>query len=109
MTIFARRYRSVPTRLGSFLVCLAALLGGFGLMDASFAAEPTGPRRETWQKIDQALKEGKPKTAGDLLAGVEQVAVAEQAWAEAARAIATRVLVTNADRPADDPQRLVDL
>jgi hypothetical protein len=89
MTIFARRYRSVPTRLGSFLVCLAALLGGFGLMDASFAAEPTGPRRETWQKIDQALKEGKPKTAGDLLAGVEQVAVAEQAWAEAARAIAT--------------------
>ncbi|MEY3032871.1 MAG: hypothetical protein RLZZ622_1346, partial [Planctomycetota bacterium] len=78
-------------------------------MDASFAAEPTGPRRETWQKIDQALKEGKPKTAGDLLAGVEQVAVAEQAWAEAARAIATRVLVINADRPADDPQRLVDL
>ena len=78
-------------------------------MDASFAAEPDGPRRETWQKIDRALKEGKPKTASDLLAGVEQAAVAEQAWAEAARAMATRVLTSNADRPADDPQRLVDL
>ena len=78
-------------------------------MKTNAAAEPGGPRRETWQKIDRALKEGKPKTAGDLLAGVEQAAVAKQAWAEVARAIATRVLVTNADRPADDPQRLVDL
>ena len=78
-------------------------------MNASPAAEPAGPRRETWQKIDKLLKEGKPKTAGDLLAGVEQAAATDRAWAEAARAIATRVLVGNADRAADDPQRLVDL
>ena len=109
MNISTQRYRSLLTCPGSFLVWLVALLGGISLMDASPAAEPAGPRSETWQKIDRALKEGKPKTASELLAGVEQAAAAEQAWAEAARAIATRVLATNADRPADDPQRLVDL
>lgn len=109
MNNFTQRYRSVLTCPGSFLFWLVVLLGGVSLMDASPAAEPAGPRRETWKKIDQSLKEGKPKTASELLAGVEQAAAAEQAWAEAARAIATRVLATNADRPADDPQRLVDL
>ena len=109
MNFLAFRSRRSHGRLGRFLFCLVAVLGGVSLMNTSPAAEPDGPRRETWQRIDKALKEGKPKTAGDLLANIEQAAVAEQAWAEAARAIATRVLVGNADRPADDPQRLVDL
>ncbi len=109
MHISPAEYRPVVTWPGSIFLWLVVLLGGVSLMDTSPAAEPAGPRRETWQKIDKALKEGKPKTAGELLAGVEQAAAAEQAWDEAARAIATRVLVTNADRPGDDPQRLVDL
>ncbi|NBP88704.1 MAG: hypothetical protein EBU59_09420, partial [Planctomycetia bacterium] len=109
MNIAPSRSGSLDARLGHFFLWLVVLLGGVILMKTNAAAEPGGPRRETWQKIDRALKEGKPKTAGDLLAGVEQAAIAKQAWAEVARAIATRVLVTNADRPADDPQRLVDL
>lgn len=109
MNIAPSRSGSLDAWLGHFFLWLVVLLGGVILMKTNAAAEPGGPRRETWQKIDRALKEGKPKTAGDLLAGVEQAAIAKQAWAEVARAIATRVLVTNADRPADDPQRLVDL
>ncbi len=70
---------------------------------------PTGPRAEAWKRVQQALDEGKPKTAAEALAGVEQAAVNEKAWAEAARAIATRVLTATGDRPPDDPERLVQL
>jgi hypothetical protein len=59
--------------------------------------------------VQQALDEGKPKTALESLGGIEQAAIADKAWAEAARAIATRVLAANGDRPEDDPQRIVDL
>ncbi|NBT14122.1 MAG: hypothetical protein EBS56_11190, partial [Planctomycetia bacterium] len=70
---------------------------------------PTGPRAEAWKQVQQALDEGKPKTAAEALAGVEQAAVKDKAWAEAARAIATRVLAATGDRPPDDPERLVQL
>ncbi len=70
---------------------------------------PTGPRAEAWKKVQQALDEGKPKTAAEALAGVEQAATRDKAWAEAARAIATRVLTATGDRPPDDPERLVQL
>ncbi|MFM8434236.1 MAG: MG2 domain-containing protein, partial [Planctomycetia bacterium] len=59
--------------------------------------------------VQQALDEGKPKTAAEALAGVEEAAVKEKAWAEAARAIATRVVAATGDRPPDDPERLVQL
>jgi hypothetical protein len=49
--------------------------------------------------VQQALDEGKPKTALEALAGVEAAATADRAWAEAARAIATRVLAETMDRP----------
>jgi len=68
-----------------------------------------GPRAEAWKQVQKALDEGKPKTAGEALAGVEQAAIADKAWAEAARAIATRVLTATGDRPPDDPERLVQL
>ena len=68
---------------------------------------PAGPRAAAWQKVDTALLEGKPKTAIEALAGVEQAAIADRAWAEAARAIATRILAETGDRPGDDPERIV--
>lgn len=70
---------------------------------------PAGPRAEAWKRVQQALDEGKPKTAAEALAGVEEAAGKDKAWAEAARAIATRVLAATGDRPPDDPERLVQL
>jgi hypothetical protein len=68
-----------------------------------------GPRAGQWQTVQRALAEGKPKSALDALAGVEAAAVADRAWGEAARAIATRVLAETGDRPVEDPERLVRL
>ena len=74
-----------------------------------YAAEPLVPHHAEWQSITKAIREGKPKTGRDLLAGIEQSAIEDKHWDEVARAIATRVLLENSDRPADDPQRLIDL
>jgi len=68
---------------------------------------PPGPRAAAWKAVDTAIEEGKPKTAIEALRGVEQAAVADRAWAEAARAIATRILAETGDRPGDDPERLI--
>ena len=68
---------------------------------------PAGPRAAAWKAVDKAIEEGKPKTAIEALRGVEQAAVADKAWAEAARAIATRILAETGDRPGDDPERLI--
>ena len=72
------------------------------------ADEPVaGPRGPQWQAVQKALDEGKPKSALEALSGVEQAAIADAAWAEAARAIATRVLAETGDRPDDDPARVI--
>jgi hypothetical protein len=70
-------------------------------------ATPAGPRAVAWQRVEKALMEGKPKSAAEALAGVEQAAAADKAWAEVARAIATRILAETGDRPPDDPERIV--
>ena len=75
--------------------------------DARGDDAPAGTRAAAWQAVDKALAEGKPKTAMEALRGVEQAAVADKAWAEAARAIATRILAETGDRPGDDPERLI--
>ena len=86
------------------------LLGGDGMRHGTRAEDlPQGPRAAAWKKVQQALDEGKPKSALEALAGVEQGAIADKAWAEAARAIATRVLAETGDRPADDPERVIRL
>jgi hypothetical protein len=74
---------------------------------ATAAEEPAGPRAAAWKAVDEALEQGKPKTALEKLAGLEQAATAEKAWGEVARAIATRILAETGDRPPDDPQRLI--
>jgi hypothetical protein len=70
---------------------------------------PNGPRAEAWKQVQRALDEGKPKSALEALVGLEQAAIGDKAWAEAARAIATRVLAETGDRPADDPERVIRL
>ena len=75
--------------------------------DAHADDAPTGPRAAAWKTVDKAIEEGKPKTAIEALGGVERAAVADKAWAEAARAIATRILCETGDRPGDDPERLI--
>jgi hypothetical protein len=93
------------------IVAATILLGGSMVRHANAASDdvPAGPRAEAWKRVQQALDEGKPKTAAEALAGVEEAAVKEKAWAEAARAIATRVITATGDRPPDDPERLVQL
>ncbi|MFM8703928.1 MAG: MG2 domain-containing protein, partial [Planctomycetia bacterium] len=73
------------------------------------ADEPRGSRGSTWKSIEQALQEGKPKTAIEALTGIELTATQEKAWDEAARAIATRIFAATGDRPADDPERVIRL
>ncbi|NDC63121.1 MAG: hypothetical protein EBZ59_03855 [Planctomycetia bacterium] len=68
---------------------------------------PSGPRAASWRAVEQALGEGKPKTALEALGGIESAAVRDKAWAEAARAIATRILAETGDRPPHDPERLI--
>jgi hypothetical protein len=87
------------------------LLGGIAMRPVSAADDdvPAGPRAAAWKRVQQALDEGKPKTAAEALAGVEEAAAKDKAWAEVTRAIATRVLTATGDRPPDDPERLVQL
>ena len=75
--------------------------------DAHADDAPAGPRAAAWKAVDTALEQGKPKTAIEALRGVEQAAVADKAWAEVARAIATRILAETGDRPGDDAERLI--
>ena len=95
---------------GCFARVLIAVLGATLTMHTTgMAEEPQGPRAATWMSIEKALQEGKPKTAAGLLNDVEQAAAADDAWAEAARAIATRVLAETGDRAPDEPERLIRL
>ena len=104
------RLRSTP-RVSYRIFFIVPILGVLLVNERSAHAEelPTGPRAEAWKRVEDALNEGKPKTAAEALAGVEQAAVADKAWDEVARAIATRVLTETGDRPPEDPERLVRL
>jgi hypothetical protein len=89
---------------------LLLTLGGPFLMRHSAADEPPpGPRAAAWEKVQRALDEGKPRSAAEALSGVEAEATQAKAWAEVARAIATRILTETGDRPGDDPERLIRL
>ncbi len=87
------------------------LLGGMVSMRRSpgDAHLPAGPRHDAWIQVDKHLREGRPKSAVAALEGLVEAAIADQAWAEVARGIATRVFAETADRPQDDPERLLRL
>ena len=85
-------------------------LGVFVVTQPSIKADDANSsRKELWESIQRSLNEGKPKTAAQLLKGIEEQARAEEAWDEVARAIATRILTETGDRPPDDPARLIRL
>jgi hypothetical protein len=89
-------------------VAVLGILGGAIVTERGRADDaPPGPRATAWQRVQKAFEEGKPKTALEALAGVEQAAVADKTWAEVARAIASRILAETGDRPPDDPERLI--
>ena len=104
------RLRSTP-RVSYRIFFIVPILGVLLVNERSAHAEelPTGPRAEAWKRVEDALNEGKPKTAAEALAGVEQAATADKAWAEVARAIATRILTETGNRAPDDPERLMRL
>ena len=106
----ARNVFPRAVRLAAVLSCLA-ISGGLTVPRHELRADevPPGPRAEAWKRVEEALNEGKPKTAAEALAGVEQAATADKAWAEVARAIATRILTETGDRAPDDPERLMRL
>jgi len=100
-------------RVAPLLAGLFVFLGGVLVMTPpGRSAEPPAPNRARegeWVTVQRALDEGKPKSALQALAGIEQAAIAAEAWDEAARAIATKVTAETGDRPPDDPERLVRL
>ena len=107
-SIQASRFRpGRPLRppVGLAALAVALILGGQPVTPRSFGGEdgPQGPRAAAWQEIQKALDEGRPKTALEKLRGIEKAATQEKAWAEAARAIATRILAETGDRPGEDP------
>ena len=106
----ARNVFPCAVRLAAFL-CGLAISGALTVPRHQTRADdlPPGPRAEAWKRVEEALNEGKPKTAAEALAGIEQAAVTDKAWAEVARAIATRILTETGDRSPDDPERLVSL
>jgi len=108
---FWRRFRG-PSAVARTVAVAAVtvFLGGVGMWGWSRAGEiPKGPRAEAWKKVQQALDEGKPKSAITALGGVEQGAKAEKAWAEVARAIATRVLAESGEDAGDEPLMVIRL
>jgi len=96
-------------RGGMAWLAVVITIGGAMMGGRVTADEPPGPRAEAWRRVQQALDEARPQSAGAALAGIEAEAVAAGAWDEAARAIATRVVVETGDRPPDDPERVVRL
>ena len=100
-------------RVAPVLAGLFVLLGGILVMNPpGRSAEPAGPdraREGQWVTVQRALDEGKPKSALEALAGIEEGAIAAKAWDEAARAVATKVIAETGDRPQEDPERLVRL
>jgi hypothetical protein len=104
-------FRFFPSPRASRRFAILTLLGAFTMAPSLRADDslPKGPREAAWRAVEKALEEGKPKTALASLAGIEEQAVREKAWAEAARAIATRVLAEAGEAAGDEPDMLVGL
>lgn len=85
---------------------VAVLIGGVGMESSAVAGDI---RKAAWTQIQKALEEGKPKSALAILGGIEAAATKEKAWAEVARAIATRVLAESGEEASDEPDMVIRL
>lgn len=61
------------------------------LLQLMTAPLPAAPRDAQWKKVDDAIQQGLPKSAIDALEPIIAAATAEQAHAEAAKAIARKI------------------
>ncbi|MCL4201938.1 MAG: alpha-2-macroglobulin [Pirellulaceae bacterium] len=64
------------------------LLGVGILLLPAFGA---GPREDAWKQVDQAMRDGLPKTAIERLEPIIRAALAEKKYAEAIKAITTKI------------------
>ncbi len=71
-----------------FAVVLSAVLLSVSLLFA-FA----GTRDEQWKQVDEAMKQGLPKTAIEKLEPIIQAAIQEKAYAEAIKAIGQKIVL----------------
>src|SRR5256885_5356143 len=69
------------------LFCLIVVLAGLPLI------APAASRQAQWQKVDDAISKGLPKTAITELEPIIRDALAEKAYGEAAKAIARRIVL----------------
>ena len=76
-------------RLGSFAL-RPSLLAIFLLLPSTIWA---GPRDAQWKKVDEAIRQGLPRTAITNLEPIIQAAVKDKAYAEAVRAIGRRIVL----------------
>lgn len=103
---FSMGFRGLAAAVMVAGVAAAVFTSGIGMGSRAMAGDI---RKAAWVEVQKALDEGKPKTALVLLAGVEQAAIAEKAWGEVARAIATRVLAETGEQAADEADMVVQL
>ena len=68
-----------------FLIAGLLALCGFTFLIAA------GPREEAWKEVDQAIAAGKPQTAIEKLAPIIRQAMSEKKYAEAIKAVATKI------------------
>jgi len=66
-------------------------------------------RTADWAKVDEAIKQGQPKTAIELLGPILEAARAERAYAEAARALVQQVMLEGAIQGARPEEAIVRL
>lgn len=70
-----------------------------------------GPREAAWREVDQAIQQGQPRTAADRLKPIAEAALREQAWGEAAKAIARGIALESqieGRRPEERITRLTE-
>ena len=61
------------------------------LVMAHVALHAASPREGDWKKVEEAMQKGLPKTAIEAIEPIIQGALADQAWAEATKAIARKI------------------
>jgi hypothetical protein len=66
---------------------------GFLLLGCANLALLAADRGAEWEKVEEALKQDQPKTVIEMLAPLEETALADEAWGEAGKAVALRVML----------------
>ncbi len=85
------------------------ILFALGLIMIAAGTHAASPRAADWNKVEEAIKQGLPQTAITNLQPIIQGALADQAWAEATKAICRRIALEGqiqGNRPEEKIVRL---